>query len=48
VTRLEVTAPAPIHAGIDGEAAELVPPLEFAIRPAALRVRISARQALRA
>jgi len=48
VTRLEVTAPAPIYAGIDGEAAELVPPLEFAIRPAALRVRISARQALRA
>ena len=48
MTRLEVTAPAPIHAGIDGEAAELVPPLEFAIRPAALRVRISARQACRA
>ena len=47
-TRLEVTAPAPIHAGVDGEAAELAPPLEFAIRPAALRVRISARQALRA
>jgi diacylglycerol kinase family enzyme len=47
-TRLEVTAPAPIHAGIDGEAAELAPPLEFAIRPAALRVRISARQAFRA
>ena len=47
-THLEVTAPAPIHAGIDGEAAELVPPLEFAIRPAALRVRISARQAFRA
>ena len=48
MTRLEVTAPAPIHAGIDGEAADLVPPLEFAIRPAALRVRISARQAFRA
>jgi diacylglycerol kinase family enzyme len=47
-THLEVTAPAPIHAGIDGEAAELAPPLEFAIRPAALRVRISARQAFRA
>ena len=47
-TRLEVTAPAPIHAGIDGEAVELVPPLEFAIRPAALRVRISARHAFRA
>ena len=48
ITRLEVTAPAPIHAGIDGEAAELAPPLEFAIRPAALRVRISARHAFRA
>ena len=47
-TRLEVTAPAPIHAGIDGEAVELGPPLEFAIRPAALRVRISARHAFRA
>jgi diacylglycerol kinase family enzyme len=47
-TRLEVTAPAPIHAGIDGEAVELVPPLEFATRPAALRVRISARHAFRA
>jgi diacylglycerol kinase family enzyme len=47
-TRLEVTAPAPIHAGIDGEAVELVPPLEFATRPAALRVQISARHAFRA
>jgi diacylglycerol kinase family enzyme len=47
-TRLEVTAPRPLHAGIDGEAVELVPPLEFATRPAALRVRISARQAFRA
>jgi diacylglycerol kinase family enzyme len=46
-TRLEVTAPAPIHAGIDGEAVELVPPLEFATRPAALRVRIAARHASR-
>jgi diacylglycerol kinase family enzyme len=42
--RLEVTAPAPIHAGIDGEAIDLVPPLEFAIRPAALRVRVSAHR----
>jgi diacylglycerol kinase family enzyme len=38
--RLEVTAPAPVHAGIDGEAIDLVPPLEFAIRPGALRVRV--------
>jgi hypothetical protein len=38
--RLEVTAPAPIHAGTDGEAADLVPPLEFAIRPGALSVSV--------
>jgi diacylglycerol kinase family enzyme len=38
---LEVFAPAPIHAGIDGEAVDLSPPLRFAIRPTALRVRIS-------
>jgi diacylglycerol kinase family enzyme len=42
---LEVSAPAPVHAGIDGEAADLSPPLRFAIRPAALRVRISSRHA---
>ena len=41
--RLEVQAPATVHAGIDGEAVELSGPLEFAVRPAALRVRISAR-----
>ena len=35
--------PAPVHAGVDGEAVELVAPLEFSARPAALRVRISAR-----
>ena len=40
---LEVNAPAPVHAGIDGEAADLSPPLQFAIRPASLRVRISPR-----
>jgi diacylglycerol kinase family enzyme len=44
-TSLEVSAPAPVHAGIDGEAVELTPPLAFAIRPSALRVRISARDA---
>jgi diacylglycerol kinase family enzyme len=43
--RLEVTAPAEVHAGIDGEAADLRPPLKFTIRPAALRVRISSRHA---
>jgi diacylglycerol kinase family enzyme len=41
--RLEVSAPEPVHAGVDGEAVQLSPPLHFAIRPAALRVRISSR-----
>jgi hypothetical protein len=41
--RLEVSAPAAVHAGVDGEAVDLSPPLRFAIRPAALRVRISSR-----
>ena len=40
---LEVSAPAPVHAGVDGEAVDLSPPLMFTIRPAALRVRISSR-----
>ena len=38
---LEVFAPAPVHAGIDGESVDLGPPLRFGIRPKALRVRIS-------
>ena len=42
---LVVSAPASLHAGIDGEAVDLSPPLRFAIRPAALRVRISSRHA---
>jgi diacylglycerol kinase family enzyme len=37
----EVDADAPVHAGIDGEAATLQPPLRFAIRPGALRVRVA-------
>jgi diacylglycerol kinase family enzyme len=37
---LEVTAPTALHAGIDGEAVELVPPLRFVTRPRALRVRL--------
>jgi diacylglycerol kinase family enzyme len=41
--RLEVDAPAPVHAGVDGEAVDLEPPLRFASRPASLRVRISPR-----
>jgi diacylglycerol kinase family enzyme len=44
-TRLAVTASAQVHAGIDGEAVELIPPLEFAIRPGALRAWISSRHA---
>ncbi len=37
----EVGSDEPVAAGIDGEAATLEPPLEFRIRPAALRVRIA-------
>lgn len=44
-TSLEVGAATTVHAGIDGEAVELAPPLEFAIRPAALRVRLPRRDA---
>ena len=44
-TWLEVDAPAPMHAGIDGEAVDLTPPLRFAIRPGALRVRTPSRNA---
>jgi diacylglycerol kinase family enzyme len=40
---VEVYGPAPVHAGIDGEAVDLSTPLDFKIFPAALRVRISAR-----
>ena len=40
---LELSAPVPVHAGVDGEAVDLSPPLRFAMRPAALRVRISSR-----
>ena len=39
---LEVTGPAPVYAGIDGEALELTPPLEFTIRPRALRIWVPA------
>jgi diacylglycerol kinase family enzyme len=44
-THLQVRASAPVHAGVDGEAVDVSPPLRFAIRPAALRVRISPGQA---
>ena len=43
--RLDVSADEPVHAGVDGEPADLIPPLHFTIRPAALRVRISRRLA---
>jgi diacylglycerol kinase family enzyme len=38
-TSLAVDAAAPLHAGLDGEAVQLDPPLRFAIHPAELRVR---------
>ena len=41
--RFEVSAPAPVHAGVDGEAVDLSPPLRFTSLPVALRVRISSR-----
>lgn len=37
---LQVSASAPVHAGIDGEAVTLEPPLLFEIRPRALRVLV--------
>jgi diacylglycerol kinase family enzyme len=40
---LDVSASGPVHAGVDGEAVELDALLGFAIRPKALRVRISSR-----
>jgi diacylglycerol kinase family enzyme len=42
-TSVEIRAAQRLHAGIDGEAVELDPPLELVVRPAALRVRISSR-----
>jgi len=42
-THLEIGAATSVPAGIDGEAAELQPPLRVSIRPGALRVRISVR-----
>jgi diacylglycerol kinase family enzyme len=44
---LEVGAPSTIHAGVDGEAVELAPPLRFSIRPRALRVRVPRRDTAR-
>ena len=42
-TSLRVDGTEPLHAGVDGEAVELHPPLEVVIQPAALQVRISSR-----
>ncbi|HEU5212747.1 MAG TPA: diacylglycerol kinase family protein [Gaiellaceae bacterium] len=42
---LRVDAPANVHAGADGEAVDLEPPLGFRIVPKALRVRVAARHA---
>ncbi|XGX80995.1 hypothetical protein LQK93_03846 [Terrabacter sp. BE26] len=42
VTGLRVDGAGPVRAGIDGESVELSGPLEFAVRPASLRVRICA------
>jgi diacylglycerol kinase family enzyme len=47
-TSLEVGFSATVHAGLDGEAVELVPPLEFASRPGVLRVRMPRREGARA
>ena len=41
VPSLEIDGEAPIALGLDGEAVALEPPLRFAIRPQALRVRIA-------
>jgi diacylglycerol kinase family enzyme len=43
VPHLEIGGTAPVHAGVDGEPADLTPPLRFTTLPAALRVRISSR-----
>jgi diacylglycerol kinase family enzyme len=43
--RLVVGAPAPVAVGVDGEALTLQPPLEFGLRPGALRVRVPRRVA---
>jgi diacylglycerol kinase family enzyme len=41
---LAVTASEPVAAGVDGEAVTFAPPLYFQILPAALRVRVAAKQ----
>ncbi|HEX6455985.1 MAG TPA: diacylglycerol kinase family protein [Solirubrobacterales bacterium] len=46
-TSLEVSAPASVPAGLDGEAVELTPPLRFSVRPRALLVRTPRRGGVR-
>jgi diacylglycerol kinase family enzyme len=45
-TRFEATGPAVVHAGVDGEAVDLTPPLRFSIRHNALRVRVPSSRAV--
>jgi diacylglycerol kinase family enzyme len=47
-TRFEATGPAVVHAGVDGEAVDLTPPLRFIIRHNALRVRVPSSRAVTA
>ena len=42
---LEVGALSTVHAGVDGEAVEIAPPVRFSIQPRALRVRVPRRNA---
>jgi diacylglycerol kinase family enzyme len=44
---LTIDASPPVHAGIDGEPALLSPPIGFASRPSAVRIRIAERHATR-
>jgi diacylglycerol kinase family enzyme len=44
-THFEVTGPTRVHAGVDGEAVDLTPPLRFVIRHNALRARIPSSRA---
>jgi diacylglycerol kinase family enzyme len=47
-TRFEATGPGVVHAGVDGEAVDLTPPLRFSIRHNALRVRVPSSRAVAA
>ena len=47
-TAFEAAGPAVVHAGVDGEAVDLTPPLRFTIRHNALRVRVPSSRAFTA